>query len=103
MRLARLPQKLDGFTIAQLSDFHYDRYFAITPVKAAVAMVNNLGSDLIVLTGDFVTAPVLERRSALRRAAEAAFPCAELLAGLHARHGTIAVLGIMTMPAAPAA
>jgi predicted MPP superfamily phosphohydrolase len=93
VRLARLPQQLDGFTIAQLSDFHYDPYFAVTPIKAAVAMLNNLRPDLIVLTGDFVTAPVLEWESALRRAAAAAYPCAELLSGLHAHHGIIAVLG----------
>ena len=51
--LVRLPAALDGFTIAQLSDFHYDEEFTIVPIRKAIEMVNGLRPDLIALTGDY--------------------------------------------------
>lgn len=91
--LARLPQTFDGFTIAQLSDFHYEEHFSVVPIRKAVEIVNGLGPDLIVLTGDFVTVPVIEVPSTLRRAANMAGPCAEMLHNLRAPMGKLAVLG----------
>jgi len=90
--LSRLPPALDGFTIAQLSDFHYDPLFSITPIRRAIEIVNRLHPDLVVLTGDFVTLPIyaLDRD---QRAGKAAEPCAKLLSGLNSRLGSIAVLG----------
>ncbi len=91
--LPRLPAVFDGFTIVQLSDFHYDERSAV-PIRAAVEMVNNLHPDLVVLTGDFVTVPMFHRRfRAAKRAAESAQPCAQLLAQLHARIAIVSVLG----------
>ena len=55
--LRRWPADLEGFTIALLSDFHYDPHFSVHPLKAAVPMVDGLRPDLILLTGDFVTEP----------------------------------------------
>jgi predicted MPP superfamily phosphohydrolase len=57
IRLVRLPEAFDGFTIAQLSDFHYEDHFSVVPIRKAVEVVNELHPDLIVLTGDFVTVP----------------------------------------------
>jgi predicted MPP superfamily phosphohydrolase len=88
--LRRWPSRLDGFRIALLSDFHYDPVFSAHPIKTAVEMINGLGPDLIVLTGDFVSAPPIGRSA---KAAAAAEPCAQLLAGMHAPHGLWAVLG----------
>jgi hypothetical protein len=88
--LARWPEKLDGFTIALLSDFHYDRIFSVHPIAAAVRMVNDLRPDLIALTGDFVSVPWVGSHA---KAAAAAEPCARLLGQLHAPHGLWAVLG----------
>ena len=53
--LSRLPAAWDGLRIAQLSDFHYDPYFSAVPIRKAVAVVNRLQPDLVVLTGDFVS------------------------------------------------
>jgi uncharacterized protein len=92
--LARLPAAFDGFTIAQLSDFHYNEHFSAVPLRAAIEIVNNLHPDLIVLTGDFVTVPMFHRRFHTgKRAASAAEPCATLLAQLHPRIGVVSVLG----------
>lgn len=94
IRLARLPAALDGFTIVQLSDFHYERHFSAVTIRKSIELVNNLSPDLIVLTGDFVTVGFLEfRRHARRYAWRAAFPCAQMLAQLKARLGKFAVLG----------
>jgi hypothetical protein len=91
--MARLPESFDGLTIAQLSDFHYEDHFSIVPIRKAVEMVHSLRPDLIVLTGDFVTAPLIEQPDSLRRAANTAAPCAEILQELEAPMGRFAILG----------
>ena len=88
--LSRWPEKLDGFTIALLSDFHYDPHFSVHPLHAAIPIVNNLRPDLIVLAGDFVSAPSF---GDVRKAAFAAEPCAQLLRQMTAPEGLWAVLG----------
>jgi predicted MPP superfamily phosphohydrolase len=81
---------LNGFTIAVLSDFHYDPYFSIHPLHAAIAMVSRLHPDLIALTGDFVSVPPFGDDV---KAAFAAEPCARLLRQMTAPHGLWAVMG----------
>ncbi|MFZ0954331.1 MAG: metallophosphoesterase [Candidatus Sulfotelmatobacter sp.] len=89
-RLQRWPERLNGFTVAVLSDFHYDPYFSIHPLRAAIAMVNNLHPDLIALTGDFVSVPLIGDAA---KGALAAEPCASFLRQMTAPHGLWAVLG----------
>jgi predicted MPP superfamily phosphohydrolase len=60
--LTRWPQALNGFTIALLSDFHYDRYFSVHPLHATVPLVNGLQPDLIVLTETLYLCPGSEMR-----------------------------------------
>jgi len=92
--LKRLPAEFEGFTIVQLSDFHYEERFSIFPIRKAVELVNAISPDLIVLTGDFITVGMFESGSHARRhAAEAAAPCASILSGLKGRLGKYAVLG----------
>jgi hypothetical protein len=91
--LPRLPPNLDGLTIAHLSDFHFDPYFSVTPIEAAIRIVNDVKPDLVVLTGDFVTLPLLQTRATVMDAVRQAEPCADLLRQLHAPLGTWAVLG----------
>jgi len=93
-KLPRLPEAFDGFTIAQLSDFHYDGHLGWIPIQRAVEIVNSISPDLVVLSGDFVTASFLvdfihdERKSAME-----AEPCAKLLSGLRSGLGSLAILG----------
>lgn len=89
--LRRWPAELHGFTLALLSDLHYDSYFSVHPLQSAIGMVNSLRPDLIVLTGDFVTASPFDGGE--EKAASNAEPCAALLAQMHAPHGLWAVLG----------
>ncbi|HYM78874.1 MAG TPA: metallophosphoesterase [Candidatus Dormibacteraeota bacterium] len=88
--LQRWPTRLEGFTIALLSDFHYDSYFSVHPIRRAVAIVNQLHPDLIALTGDFVSVPWFGDPT---KGAALAEPCAQLLRQLHAPSGLWAVLG----------
>ena len=88
--LRRWPSRLDGFTIALLSDFHYDPYFSIHPIGAAVRLVNELRPDLIALTGDFVSVPWFGDP---RKGSSGAEPCAHLLRQMKVPHGMWAVLG----------
>lgn len=95
IHLRRLPDAFDGFTIAQLSDFHYDPEFSITPIRISVEMVNQLQPDLVVLTGDFVTTPFFahSRHGSLERAADEAEPCGALLNKLKSKFGVMTVIG----------
>jgi len=88
--LPRLPEGLDGLTIAQLSDFHYDSTEAGEVIRSAVEHTNQLAPDLIVLTGDYVTVSPFASKSRVALNSE---PCAQILAGLHAPLGVFGVLG----------
>jgi predicted MPP superfamily phosphohydrolase len=53
--MANLPPGLDGMQIAQISDIHLSSYMSRADVRRAVDMTNDLGADLTVVTGDFIT------------------------------------------------
>ena len=92
MPLVRLPEAWDGLRVAQLSDFH--QHFSLTPLRKAIDIVNHLHPDLVVLTGDSVTVPLLSHYlQNEKRAADAAEPCARLLSRIYARFGMLAILG----------
>jgi len=88
--IRRWPPLLDGFTIALLSDFHYDAIFSVHPISAAIDTVNRLRPDLVALAGDFVSEPWFGPAA---RGARPAEPCAQLLRKLEAPHGVWAIMG----------
>ena len=90
--LERLPAVWDGLRVVQLSDFHYDAYFSVVPIRKAISVVNGLRPDLVVLTGDFVTAQTFGRDHD-QSSADVIDPCASLLAQLQSPLGSLAVLG----------
>ena len=53
--IPNLPPALDGMKIVQLSDIHLSGYMPRSQVRRAVDMANDLGADLAVVTGDFIT------------------------------------------------
>lgn len=68
--IANLPEALDGMTITQLSDIHMSGYLPRAQVRRAVDMANDLGGDLAVVTGDFITSqgdPLAECIEEIRR------------------------------------
>jgi predicted MPP superfamily phosphohydrolase len=90
LAVPRLPRQLDGLTIAQLSDFHFDSDSSEDLIRSAVAITNGLAPDLIALTGDYVT---VSRFSSRFHATENSKPCAALLGELRAPLGVFGVLG----------
>ena len=53
--VSNLPAALDGLKITQLSDIHLSGYMPRAQVRRAIEMANELGGDLAVVTGDFIT------------------------------------------------
>ena len=53
--IANLPDGLDYLRIVQLSDIHVGSYMPVEQVRRAVGMANELGGNLVVITGDFLT------------------------------------------------
>ncbi|HLL22788.1 MAG TPA: metallophosphoesterase, partial [Kofleriaceae bacterium] len=82
IRLAKLPNALDGFTIVQLTDLHVgltiDREF----VQRVVDQTNALAPDIVALTGDFVDGKVDDLADDIAP-----------LAKLRAKQGVFAVTG----------
>lgn len=81
--IAGLPKRLQGTTVVQLSDFHYDSWFLSDELlQQAIEATNRAQPDLVVLTGDYVTVspqPIERLAHHLRR--------------LQSRTGVYAVLG----------
>src|SRR5260370_5326684 len=82
MWLSDLAEGFRGFRILQLSDIHQSLFVPLDYVAAVVELSNRLKPDLVALTGDFVS----YSRSSIE-------PVAEILGGLRARSGVVAVLG----------
>lgn len=80
--IAGLPGALHGFTIAQISDVHVGPTIRRPYVEAIVAAVNELGADVVAVTGDVVDGPV-------RQLSAHTAP----LARLHGRYGAYLVTG----------
>lgn len=82
IRVKDLPERFEGFRIAQVSDVHHSRLVSIEEVRQVVGLANAAGADLIALTGDYTT----DRPEYVE-------PCAEALGELKAPEGVWAVLG----------
>ncbi len=76
--LRQLPEAFRGFTIAQISDFHYAEYAEAFFIKRVVERVNALKPNMVALTGDFITNGSWSAESTVRFAGE----CAEILSRL---------------------
>ena len=54
LRYPNLPLAFDGFKVLQISDLHTGSFNSTEPLERAVAMINQQGADLILMTGDLV-------------------------------------------------
>ncbi|MCA0351383.1 MAG: metallophosphoesterase [Chloroflexi bacterium] len=52
--IANLPERFRGMRIAQMSDLHINAYTTSADLARAVAQINQLNPDMVLLTGDFV-------------------------------------------------
>lgn len=62
VEIAGLPPQFEGYRILQLTDLHISKLFPGTWAGAVVARANAAGSDVIVVTGDFIDGSVDMRR-----------------------------------------
>jgi hypothetical protein len=76
-----LSAEFDGLTIAQLSDIHLDEFTEPFLLREAIDAINRANPDIVLLTGDYVTAQVLPPKLTL----DAAWQCASLLGGLQCK------------------
>jgi predicted MPP superfamily phosphohydrolase len=58
-----LPRQFDGYTILQLTDLHISRLFPASWARAVVGRSNELGVDLIAITGDLIDGTLEARRA----------------------------------------
>jgi predicted MPP superfamily phosphohydrolase len=82
VQLARWPKALDGYTIVQLTDLHLGPTLRRPFIADIVKRTNEIGPDLIVITGDLVDETVDELKDVVA-----------CLAQLRARHGVYFVTG----------
>lgn len=80
--VAGLPPEFDGYRMVQLTDLHISRLFPATWTKELVSRTNELGADLIVITGDFIDGDVDHRKDDVAP-----------LSGLKAHDGVYAIPG----------
>jgi predicted MPP superfamily phosphohydrolase len=80
--MEKLPAEFHGLRIVQLSDIHHSPFLDEERINEAVRMANDLGPDLVVLTGDYIS-----------HSRDYIAPCARALGRLRAEHGVFAVLG----------
>jgi predicted MPP superfamily phosphohydrolase len=77
-----LPAGLAGFTIVHLSDLHLGNLTSLGRLKWIVSRVNSLNPDLICITGDILDNDICRGED-----------YCQLLLGLKAKHGVVAVTG----------
>ena len=80
--IARLPEGLDGFTMALVSDIHSSIFMSEEEMEKYARLVNDMNADLIVVPGDFVTSDYRE-----------VYPFVEAFHVLSAPCGVYGVLG----------
>ena len=83
MPLRNLPDAFAGFTIAQISDIHFGRYFGPASMEPVIQAVNDLAPDAIVITGDIISHLKYDAPDMI----------VQSLPGLQAPQGVFAVLG----------
>src|SRR5438270_1058386 len=82
--IPKLPDELDGTTIAQVSDMHVGRFTNGKVLQEMVGVVNEMRADLVLLTGDLINDALadLDTGLELTRALEARFGLA-IIEGNH--------------------
>jgi uncharacterized protein len=63
VEIENLPTGFDGYTLLQLTDLHLSRLFSAEWAREVVARSNQLGADLVVVTGDLIDGSLASRRA----------------------------------------
>jgi predicted MPP superfamily phosphohydrolase len=82
VKIANLPPELRGTTITLVADIHSGPYMDEALMKDCMDAINNVGSDIIMISGDLTNSQRDEAR-----------PFAKVFRDLKAKHGVYATLG----------
>ncbi|GAG93227.1 unnamed protein product, partial [marine sediment metagenome] len=82
IEIEKLPQRLSGFTIIQLSDLHLNFLKSTKWLDRIVGETNNLKPDLVVIAGDLIDADPCEFTE-----------FCEVLKRLNSKYGVFAITG----------
>jgi predicted MPP superfamily phosphohydrolase len=80
--IAGLPSDLHGLTITQISDTHVGRFTSGRVLREVVRVVNELRSDLVLLTGDLINDAIADLDHGL-----------DLVRSMQAQHGVYLIEG----------
>jgi len=80
--IAGLPSDLHGLTITQISDMHVGRFTSGRVLREVGRVVNELRSDLVLLTGDLINDALMDLDHGL-----------DLVRSMQARHGVYLIEG----------
>ena len=75
IRITGLPAAFEGMTVVQLSDIHLNEYTEPFLLRQSIDLINHMQPDMVLLTGDYVSAEVLSKKMTT----SAAWQCAGLL------------------------
>jgi predicted MPP superfamily phosphohydrolase len=81
IHLTGLPAAFDGLRIAHLSDIHMNEFTEAFFLRHVIGQINLIKPDVVLLTGDYVSAELTSRQFAIR----SAWRCANLLAQLECK------------------
>ena len=73
--ISGLPEAFDGMKVAQLSDIHLDEFTEPFLLRESIDEINRAKPDMVLLTGDYVSAEVLPRNLT----AKATWQCGSML------------------------
>jgi predicted MPP superfamily phosphohydrolase len=82
IKIANLPPQLKGLTLTLLSDIHAGEYMTEDDMREYADVVNDLGSDIILIPGDFVNFQPEDSKNVARAFRD-----------LKAKHGIYGTLG----------
>ena len=77
-----LAAPFDGLKVAQLSDIHLDEFTEPFLLRESIDEINRAKPDVVLLTGDYVSAEILPRNLT----AKAAWQCGSLLSRIECPH-----------------
>lgn len=82
IKLRNMPQELKGLTITLISDIHAGQYMQEHEMRGYADIINDLGSDIICIPGDFINFQTEDTQSV-----------AKAFRDLKAKHGIYGTLG----------
>ena len=63
IKIANLPPELKGLTLTLISDIHAGQYMQENEMREYADIINDMGSDLVIIPGDFINFQIEDTKS----------------------------------------